>query len=283
MKKILSLFLSAFLANHILCGTLPQQQLNEANLLKTLLDGYDPRVRPGDIITGKYIFYLKQIVSLDEKNQIMTSSSYFAQYWNDPRLTWDPNIFNLTRIKIPAKNIWLPDIAVINAADSDGYLNIPGSDLALVNPNGQVYITISAISLKTRCSMNVRKFPFDQQKCSIVLSSWAYSFDDVDFNISQDSVNKASFVTNSIWELTDIVVTSRVTNDRFAMLDANYTSEDVSFDFYLKRRPLFFMINAIFPCLILNLITILPYFMPFVSQAALSNKYFYFSLNLTLI
>ena len=55
--------------------------------------------------------FLKTVTSIDEKNNIMTSDSYFSARWNDPGLTWDntseyfgenPHVF------IPSNSIWMP-------------------------------------------------------------------------------------------------------------------------------------------------------------------------------
>ena len=44
----------------------------------------------------------------------MTSSSYLTLVWNDTRLSWNPTKYNnTTDLNVPAKNIWIPDIAVM--------------------------------------------------------------------------------------------------------------------------------------------------------------------------
>ena len=51
---------------------------------------------------------MRQIVSLDEKNQLMTSSFYLACQWLDGRLKWTPtasNLGNLTEIGYTTNNI----------------------------------------------------------------------------------------------------------------------------------------------------------------------------------
>jgi hypothetical protein len=45
---------------------------------------------------------MRQIISIDEKNQIMTSSFYLACQWQDGRLKWTPSsiLGNLTETGI---------------------------------------------------------------------------------------------------------------------------------------------------------------------------------------
>jgi len=56
------------------------------------------KVRPIDLEnpSGPINIYmalsLRQIISLDEKNQILTSSFYLMILWSDPRLSWNPSL-----------------------------------------------------------------------------------------------------------------------------------------------------------------------------------------------
>ena len=40
---------------------------------------------------------LRQLISLEERNQIMTTSFFLMLSWNDPRLSWDPAQYNDSR------------------------------------------------------------------------------------------------------------------------------------------------------------------------------------------
>ena len=55
------------------------------------------------------------ILFQDEKNQVMTTNVWLDQEWWDELLTWDPNDYgNITQIRIPCDEIWLPDIVLYN-------------------------------------------------------------------------------------------------------------------------------------------------------------------------
>jgi nicotinic acetylcholine receptor alpha-2 len=74
----------------------------EDELTQELLNGYNSKMRPSKLVKGHFVWFLKQIEYLDEKNQVMVSSNYFAEYWNDQRLSWDPsNYSNITKILLP--------------------------------------------------------------------------------------------------------------------------------------------------------------------------------------
>ena len=45
---------------------------------------------------------IRQLLSLDQVNQVMTTNIYLSAYWLDPRLKWDPiDYSNLSAILIP--------------------------------------------------------------------------------------------------------------------------------------------------------------------------------------
>ena len=129
---------------------------------------YSSKVRPADTVGISISLSLKQIVSIDEKNQIMTSSSILQLWWEDSRLTWDPsNYSNVSEILVPISTLWVPDFFVINTADTNGFIPIQSQSLALVDNDGWVYMVFSLTNLKTRCSINIKTFPFDTQSCSV--------------------------------------------------------------------------------------------------------------------
>ena len=129
---------------------------------------YDPRMKPSSNVEIKVSLSLKQIVSLDEKSQLMISNSFLSIEWQDPRLAWNPlDNDNLTRCLVPTSSIWVVDLFVINSV-SDGYVRIPPQSLAHVNYDGRVYVVLSLSSLTTRCKVNVKHYPFDTQKCSVI-------------------------------------------------------------------------------------------------------------------
>ena len=96
-----------------------QDELIQKKIMTEIINQYDKSIRPADRVNLVLKISLRQIISVDEKNQIMTSSLYLTTKWTDPRLDWNASNFNgVDNILIPAKTLWLPDLFVINT----GYL-----------------------------------------------------------------------------------------------------------------------------------------------------------------
>ena len=226
------------------------------NLLNT--KKYNKLVRPDGIVNVNFQLSYRQLVSLDEKTQIMTSNIYLYANWYDSRLSWNPDDFDgLNDIVIPANKIWLPDFAILNSAGTSNFVSITDSNIAILYSDGYVYLTISIPSLQTRCKINIFKFPFDTQNCSIIIGSWQLDNNRIDFASDDDKISTSDFVTHGVWILNRINVRSIVTSGRYRYGDSY--NEDIAFDVIIKRRPLYYMTTFI-PCYILNVATLLAYF-----------------------
>ena len=61
--------------------------------------------------------------------------------------------------------------------------------------------------LKTKCSMNVYKFPFDTQNCSVIIGSWFHSLNIIKLKIGNlspmdlDPTKYIDITRNPIWKL----------------------------------------------------------------------------------
>ena len=72
---------------------------NETELVNQLLGDYQQFARPvADAslpLTLEIKVTLKQIVDLDERNQILKTNVWLEYYWNDTNLMWKPVVLSL--------------------------------------------------------------------------------------------------------------------------------------------------------------------------------------------
>lgn len=244
--------------------------LEAQDLVNELLNNYLEFVRPS---TPVYIFMdisLKQITSIDEKNQLLTLNLYITQYWRDERLAWNLSLHNdIKWIRVQATKIWVPDTYILNAAETNaGYLAsaINEHTYASVKYDGTVYLSLPVIS-KTRCRLNTRVFPFDKQLCSLRLTSWSYGNDIVRYPSNETILNLSDYTENNLWSLTNSTLSSGVTFGR--QIDGT-SNDELLIRIFLARKSLYYMINGVYPCLILNILTLLSYLLPYSVQIELS-------------
>lgn len=147
----------------------------EGALYQDLMKDYNKNVRPseksGDITQVHIKMTLTNLISLNEKEEALTTSVWIEMNWCDYRLSWDQPprsalYGNITApLRMPSEGIWLPDIILEN--NVDGQFEVALYCNALVSPNGCVYWLPPAI-YRSACPITVNYFPFDWQNCTMV-------------------------------------------------------------------------------------------------------------------
>lgn len=133
-----------------------QLNRNESDLIKVLLANYTKLMRPSDKVSVRTSIQLKQILSVDEKNQILTTLAYLHMQWNDSRLVWSCEDNNIQSTIIEAKDIWIPDLKILNTVDSNNFFSLNDNLMANVVYNGMITLYIRMAGLKTSCNINIK-------------------------------------------------------------------------------------------------------------------------------
>ncbi|XP_072138177.1 neuronal acetylcholine receptor subunit beta-4-like [Mobula birostris] len=183
----------------------------------------------------------------------MTTNVWLKQEWVDYRLRWNPEEFEgISKLRINSKLIWLPDIVLYNNAD--GTYEISLYTNAIIWNNGSIYWLPPAI-YKSACKIEVKHFPFDQQNCTMKFRSWTYDHTEIDLIPKTDSASMDDFTASGEWDIVSLPG-RRNTNP----MDPSYI--DVTYDFIIKRKPLFYTINLIIPCILITSLAILVFYLP---------------------
>ncbi|XP_013877200.1 acetylcholine receptor subunit gamma isoform X2 [Austrofundulus limnaeus] len=173
----------------------------EGELFKDLMNGYNKDVRPmkksGNITQVFVKMTLTNLISLNEKEEALMTSVWIEMEWCDYRLRWDQPprsalYGNITsKLRVPSKKIWLPDIILEN--NVDGQFEIAYYCNALVSPNGCVYWLPPAI-YRSACPITVYYFPFDWQNCSMVFRSQTYSANEIELVLQKNDNHTLEWV-----------------------------------------------------------------------------------------
>ncbi|XP_058395280.1 neuronal acetylcholine receptor subunit beta-2 [Diceros bicornis minor] len=231
----------------------------EERLVEHLLDPsrYNKLIRPAtngsELVTVQLMVSLAQLISVHEREQIMTTNVWLTQEWEDYRLTWKPEEFdNMKKVRLPAKHIWLPDVVLYNNAD--GMYEVSFYSNAVVSYDGSIFWLPPAI-YKSACKIEVKHFPFDQQNCTMKFRSWTYDRTEIDLVLKSDAANLDDFTPSGEW---DIVALPGRRNENPE--DSTYV--DITYDFIIRRKPLFYTINLIIPCVLITSLAILVFYLP---------------------
>ncbi|XP_067109594.1 acetylcholine receptor subunit gamma isoform X2 [Osmerus mordax] len=246
----------------------------EGVLFQDLMKGYNKNVRPmeksGDITQVTVKITLTNLISLNEKEEALTTSVWIEMKWCDYRLRWDQpprsDLYgNLTsELRVPSKSIWLPDIILEN--NVDGQFEVALYCNALVSPDGCVYWLPPAI-YRSACSITVNYFPFDWQNCTMVFRSQTYSANEIELVLTEEDgqsvewvvIDPEAFTENGEWVIRHRPA-KKVINPGYSRDELEH--QEVVFFLIIQRKPLFYIINILIPCVLFSSLGLLVYFLP---------------------
>ncbi|XP_056156144.1 cholinergic receptor, nicotinic, beta 1 (muscle) like [Lampris incognitus] len=236
----------------------------ERRLHQKLFENYNLKVRPArsweETVMVRVGMTLSQLVSLNEKNGEMTTNVFMNLAWTDYRLSWDPEEYDDIKVlRIPPNKVWRPDIYLIN--NNDGQFDVALYVNVLVYSDGTVNWLPPAI-YRSSCSIEVAYFPFDWQNCSMVFRSYTYDASEVDLQYYLDDygeeiqeivIDENAFTENGEWAICH-------KPSRKNVKDGLY--EDITFYLIIERKPLFYIINIIVPCILTSVLAIFVFYLP---------------------
>ncbi|XP_010845798.1 PREDICTED: acetylcholine receptor subunit beta, partial [Bison bison bison] len=228
----------------------------EGRLREKLFSGYDSTVRParevGDRVWVSIGLTLAQLISLNEKDEEMSTKVYLDLEWTDYRLSW---------------SVWLPDVVLLN--NNDGNFDVALDINVVVSSDGSMRWQPPGI-YRSSCSIQVTYFPFDWQNCTMVFSSYSYDSSEVSLQtgLSPEGqerqevyIHEGTFIENGQWEI--IHKPSRLIQPSVDPRGGREgRREEVTFYLIIRRKPLFYLVNVIAPCILITLLAIFVFYLP---------------------
>ncbi|XP_067667254.1 neuronal acetylcholine receptor subunit alpha-10-like [Haliotis asinina] len=256
MSQVYYIWLAVCMYRVVLCQ---QCGSSPCDILDTLLGSYQKDIHPPcdapvEIHLG---IALRQVVSLSETKQVLSTNVWMRLNWTDCRLAWNVSDTNGTEnVYVPFDRIWTPDVTLYD--DTAFGTNIAMSErkfhkLAVGN-DGHVSQAFPTV-LSSICEVDATYFPFDKQDCPLQFGLWVY--DDSVVVLNGDMKGDTSFYQeNAEWHLTGIGAVSMP----YVFNGLSYST--VTYTVSLQRRPTFFMVTFFFPCFLICSMSILGFFLP---------------------
>uniref|UniRef100_A0A672UZP4 Cholinergic receptor nicotinic delta subunit n=1 Tax=Strigops habroptila TaxID=2489341 RepID=A0A672UZP4_STRHB len=235
--------------------------------------GYDKEMRPvtsNDQVVDVYLaLTLSNLISLVSRSSDLGIPP--LQGWTDYRLQWNKSEFgDIEVLRLPPDMLWLPEIVLEN--NNDGLFEVAYYCNVLIYNTGYVYWLPPAI-FRSACSINVDFFPFDWQNCTLKFSSLAYSALEISMHLKEDSdpetgkyypvewiiIDPEGFTENGEWE---IIHRPARKNIHPESPPESSEHQDITFYLIIKRKPLFYIINIVTPCILIAFMTILVFYLP---------------------
>lgn len=234
----------------------------EGRLLANILQNYSMYVRPVnntlEAIVVTFHMNLRQVIQINERAQTLTAQVDFTIEWGNAQLKWDPKKWGGVETLYSTKEqVWVPALTILNNAHEKAPEPHKGTDQVILEYTGSnkwypiVTITVSFTN-------NIRYFPFDLQKCVFVFESWI--LDESKLRIKAASYSQVSqyYVPSPEWNIqkTEKSIHKKIYPEE---INAYY---QIHFSYYFLRKPNYYVITLILPCILLLLIILFSHFLP---------------------
>uniref|UniRef100_G3Q8Y5 Acetylcholine receptor subunit beta n=1 Tax=Gasterosteus aculeatus aculeatus TaxID=481459 RepID=G3Q8Y5_GASAC len=231
----------------------------EKTLLKKLFTDYNLKVRPASSPEERVVvrvgMVLSSFVGLNMKNEEMSTIVVMNLEWTDHRLSWKREEYDgIEVMRIPAGKVWLPDIVLIN--NNDGVFDVALHVHVQAYSNGRVTWTPPALYCSS-CGVKVTYFPFDWQNCTMQFQSYTYDSTEIDVQYALDSkrneIREIQLDEGGEWTIKHKPCRKNMNDDQY---------EVMTFYLIIERKPLYYVLNIILPCILITIIAIFNFYLP---------------------
>ncbi|XP_069125689.1 neuronal acetylcholine receptor subunit alpha-5-like [Argopecten irradians] len=195
---------------------------------------------------------IMSINDLDELAGTITLTLIFNSVWKEERFTWEPDhCGGLKSLTLPQDSVWLPEMVLTTAADDTVHISTKGNFKVRVDYTGLMNWWRIGI-IKSACVADVTYFPYDFQKCHVVLSPFGYQTEEISLVPMRDTISFDHFSNNGQWK----VISSSVKVNSLPMTKDNLEDsvEFANFTIVIERKPLYFVVSVIIPIALLALL-----------------------------
>ena len=124
-----------------------------------------------------------------------------------------------------------------------------------------------AFQLETHCVVDLRYFPFDEQTCYIQFISWAYATSFLTFAVEGSDLVLDTYEENGEW---DLVSANQSTYSTEVSTKPGGNMTLLRMTVTLRRVPTFFVLNIVVPSVLITVLSLLVYWLPYKSGEKIS-------------
>ncbi|XP_063717209.1 glycine receptor subunit alphaZ1-like [Symsagittifera roscoffensis] len=230
-----------------------------SSILAGLLEDYDSRLRPqfgGDPVEVDVTMHVDSLGPISETDMCFRVDFAFRQYWNDERLAFaDQSNDSITLSHEFLDKIWLPDTYFPESLSANKHKVMVPNILLRLSPSGGILYSCR-VTVESKCPMNLKYFPLDQQECSLLIEAYGYTVTDLKLQWKKEMVDgkeKPAVQVHDEIDLSQFVYEDHV-KDEFQLSFSTGNFSDLIVTFKFKRTLLYFVLQSYVPAtLIVNL------------------------------
>ncbi|XP_057312193.1 neuronal acetylcholine receptor subunit alpha-3-like isoform X2 [Hydractinia symbiolongicarpus] len=244
--------------------TYQSMDTSEQNLLRHLFCNYSVHSRPVKHLTQPvHVNIQVNIVRLDsvsEKEQSMRTKLHISYQWKNLNLAWKRKDYNnVTEVIMPKSKLWTPPVQLLNEASRiHGEILEPKfEETVKLTYDGTCLLYFSQF-FKSTCEIDVSKFPFDDQTCTIDFGSWSMDSTLLKLTALNGSAIGKDYKQNGEWEMTK--ATLRDLEDKYEIQEKFHSI--IRLELHIERKHFFFVMNLVVPCALIACMIFLVFVLP---------------------
>ncbi|RCN50351.1 Cation transporter family protein [Ancylostoma caninum] len=152
--------------------------LTPSELVEALMKNYSrseiPQPQP---VPVQVEVTVQDIMELSVLSNSFSADIWFSSIWHDQRLAFehlDSCRANMSFDDSFEKMLWSPNVCIVNTKSTTVHMSPKPNVLLMLLPNGTIWLNYR-VKVESPCSMNLERFPIDQQVCSLVFESYSYN------------------------------------------------------------------------------------------------------------
>ncbi|XP_052103516.1 neuronal acetylcholine receptor subunit alpha-6-like [Mytilus californianus] len=233
----------------------------ETKLRHELFMGYEVLQNPRENVKIFIRLTILTVNNLNIKDQELSISGYLSVVWQDSRLDWSnssttsEDFTNVRFLFTTEEYVWRPALIIENSVKDIGIINDKSIPMRIVS-DGTIVWNPSGI-YEVNCESDITYYPLDTQECTVKISSWAYTTSDVSLDFEANPVDLSFFSANGEWDLVSASSSrSRLKSRR------GISFSSLTYSLKLQRRPMFHVINTLFPVALMAILIAMVYKLP---------------------
>ncbi|XP_032237930.2 neuronal acetylcholine receptor subunit alpha-10 isoform X2 [Nematostella vectensis] len=127
----------------------------------------------------------------------------------------------------------------------------------VIQANG-TNIWLAPAMFLTTCQLDVRYFPFDEQKCLLKFGSWTHDSSRLDMRTQTNGSNKDIYTEHGEWQLVGVEQKRNV--KYYDCCPKPYV--DISYTVHIRRKSLFYSLYLILPALLITSMVLVGFHLP---------------------
>uniref|UniRef100_A0A8R1U4P2 Mod-1 n=1 Tax=Pristionchus pacificus TaxID=54126 RepID=A0A8R1U4P2_PRIPA len=187
--------------------------------------------------------HVQDMGSLNEISSDFEIDILFTQLWHDSALSFGhlPACKkNITMESRFLNQIWTPNTCLINSKKTMIHASPTDNIMFILYENGTVWVN-HRLSVKAPCDLDLRRFPFDVQRCRIIFESYSHNSEEVELVWMDIPITFIHYIQLPDFDMVEFKVQKR------NLLYPNGQWDQLEVEFTFKRRYGFYIIQAYVP------------------------------------